>query len=88
MAKKSKQIYASIIEKIFESKFKPGVTEVDFERQDIVRFGKKLRIDLPKNLGDLIYSFRYRAAFPESIQTKAPKGKAWVIRSRGPSKQR
>src|SRR6266542_438786 len=88
MAKKRKQIYASIIEKIFASKFKPGMKEVDFEREDIVRFGRKLRIDLPKNLGDLIYSFRYRAAFPESIQSKAPKGQAWVIRSRGPSKYR
>jgi hypothetical protein len=88
MAKKRKQIYASIIEKIFESKFKSGMTEVDFEREDIVRFGKRLRIDLPKNLGDLIYSFRYRATFPASIRTKAPKGKAWVIRSRGPSKYR
>ncbi len=88
MARKRKQIYASIIEKIFESKFKPGMKEVDFEREDIVRFGKRLRIDLPKNLGDLIYSFRYRAAFPESIQSKASKGQAWVIRSRGPSKYR
>jgi hypothetical protein len=88
MAKKRKQIYASIIEKIFESKFRPGMKDVDFEREDIVRFGKKLKIDLPKNLGDLIYSFRYRAVFPESIQSKAPKGQAWIIRSRGPSKYR
>ena len=36
MAKKRKQIYASIIEKIFASKFKPGMKEVDFEREDIV----------------------------------------------------
>ncbi len=88
MVKKRKQIYASIIEKIFQSKFKPGVKEIDFEREDIVRFGKKLRIDLPKNLGDLIYSFRYRAAFPEFIQSKALKGKVWVIRSLGQSRYR
>jgi len=68
MAKKRTPIYASIIEKIFESKFRPGLKEIDFEREDIVRFGKKLNVDLPKNLGDLIYSFRYRAAFPEGIQ--------------------
>jgi hypothetical protein len=86
MAKKRKPIYASIIEKIFDSKFSPGVKEIDFEREDIVRFGKKLKIDLPKNLGDLIYSFRYRAAFPESIQSKAPKGQAWIIRPAGRAK--
>lgn len=88
MVKKRKPIYASIIEKIFESKFRPGLKEIDFEREDIVKFGKKLKIDLPKNLGDLVYSFRYRAAFPEGIQSKAPKGKAWIIRPAGRSRYR
>lgn len=88
MTTKRKPIYASIIEKIFESKFKPGLRELDFEREDIVKFGNKLRIDLPKNLGDLVYSFRYRAAFPESIQSKAGKGEAWIIRPTGRSKYR
>jgi hypothetical protein len=88
MAKKRKPIYASIIEKIFESKFKPGLKEIDFEREDIVKFGKKLKIDLPKNLGDLVYSFRYRAAFPAGIQSKAPKGQAWIIRPAGRAKYR
>jgi len=88
MATKRKQIYASIIEKIFKSKFRPGLREIDFEREDIVKFGNKLKIDLPKNLGDLVYSFRYRAAFPESIQSKAGKGEAWIIRPTGRAKYR
>jgi hypothetical protein len=88
MTKKRTPIYASIIEKIFESKFRPGLKEIDFEREDIVRFGKKFNVDLPKNLGDLIYSFRYRAAFPESIQSKAGKGQAWIIRPAGRAKYR
>lgn len=85
---KRRQIYASIIERIFESGFKPGLREIDFEREDIVKFGKKLRIDLPKNLGDLIYSFRYRASFPESIRLRAGKGEAWIIRPAGRGKYR
>ena len=44
---KRRPIYSSIIEKIFESKFRPGLKEIDFEREDIVRFGRQLRIDLP-----------------------------------------
>ncbi len=88
MATKRKQIYASIIEKIFKSKFRPGLRELDFEREDIVKSGNKLKIDLPKNLGDLVYSFRYRAAFPKSIQSKAGKGEAWIIRPIGRAKYR
>lgn len=81
-------IYAAIIEKIFLSKFKPGMKQVDFEREDIVKFGKQLKIDLPKNLGDLVYSFRYRAALPASLQSTAGKGEAWIIRPAGRGKYR
>ena len=62
--------------------------EVDFEREDIVRFGNELKIDLPKNLGDLVYSFRYRANLPESIKKLAPEGEAWLIRPTGRAKYR
>ncbi|MBM4048768.1 MAG: hypothetical protein FJ279_27000, partial [Planctomycetes bacterium] len=81
-------IYAAIIEKIFLSKFKPGMRQVDFEREDIVKFGKQLKIDLPKNLGDLVYSFRYRAALPASLQSTVGKGEAWIIRPAGRGKYR
>jgi hypothetical protein len=77
------RIYSSIIEKIFRAKFKAGMREVDFEREDIVKFGNELGVPLPKNLGDLVYSFRYRAALPRSIQSKAGKGKTWIIRPAG-----
>jgi hypothetical protein len=85
----SKQnIYASIIEKIFFSKFKKGVKEFEFERKDIVQFGNELKIDLPKNLGDLIYSFRYRASLPKTIQSHAGEEEMWIIRPGGRSKYR
>lgn len=82
------KIYSSIIEKIFRVKFKAGMREVDFEREDIVTFGNKLGVPLPKNLGDLVYSFRYRAALPRSIQSKAGKGKTWIIRPAGRARYR
>lgn len=80
---KSQGIYASIIEKIFFSKFQPEMKSLAFERQDILVAAKELGIDSPKNLGDLVYSFRYRAALPESIRTLAGKGESWVIRPKG-----
>ena len=45
-------------------------------------------VDLPKNLGDLIYSFRYRTVLPASILAEAPRGETWIIRSAGRSKYR
>lgn len=80
--------YAAIIEAIFLAKYEHGQSEVAFERQDIVASASKLHISLPKNLGDLIYSFRYRTALPESILTQAPKGETWIIRPAGRSKYR
>lgn len=77
--------YAQILEHIFLSKFKPGATEVQFERQDLEDVAATLGIELPKNLGDVIYSFRHRNELPESIASKAPAGKMWVITSRGRS---
>lgn len=75
--------YSAIIENIFLGHFKPGMTGFTFAREEIVTVARKLKIALPKNLGDVIYSFRYRAAFPASILDKAPKGLEWVIRPSG-----
>lgn len=77
--------YEKLIEDIFLTRFKPGMTEVPFEREDIERTAKKLKITLPKNLGDLIYSFRYRAKLPDAISSTAKLGKAWTIRPSGKS---
>ena len=78
--------YVKIIEAIFRSRYREGAEEDPFEREDIERAAKKLGVKLPKNLGDVIYSFRYRAALPESVRSKAPTGKEWIIRPAGPSK--
>ena len=85
---KSQNRYAAIIERIFKSKFKPGTTELDFVREEIVTVARELRINLPKNIGDLIYSFRYRAALPASIQKLAAAGQTWIIRPTGQAKYR
>lgn len=78
--------YSAIIEKIFFSKYEKGMREVPFEREEMERFASKLRIKLPKNLGDLVYSFRYRALLPESIASLAGEKETWIIRPTGRSK--
>ena len=80
--------YAAIIEKIFLTKFKRGMRDVEFKRDEIEKVARLLRIKLPKNLGDLIYSFRYRTPLPESIRSTAGQGKAWIIRPAGKAKYR
>jgi len=52
--------YSKIVERIFLEKYREGMNEFSFSREDIVRVAKKIGIKLPKNLGDVIYSFRYR----------------------------
>lgn len=77
--------YTKIIERIFFKHYREGKLEVPFEREDINRVAKELRVKLPKNLGDVLYSFRYRTDLPESIRKKAPKGMEWIIRPLGRS---
>jgi len=74
-----KNRYVRIIEKIFSSCYKKGDRKIIFSRDDIVKTAHELDVSLPKNLGDLIYSFRYRATLPESIRKRAPKGEEWII---------
>ena len=81
-------VYSAIIEKIFRSKFKAGMREVEFEREDIVKFADKLKVKIPKNLGDLVYSLRYRSPLPQSIKSTAGQGEVWIIRPAGKAKYR
>ncbi len=85
MAKSSGNRYQQLIEDIFFQYYKDGDTRVDFERVDLEKTSKKLGIELPKNLGDIIYSFKYRTALPDSIIGKASAEKEWVIKNVGRS---
>src|SRR4030042_2571997 len=75
--------YVQIIERIFSEHFQKGHTSFEFQREEIVKHASALGIKLPKNLGDLIYSFRYRVPLPETIASTAPKGKEWLINPSG-----
>ncbi|MGH9855977.1 MAG: endonuclease, partial [Blastocatellia bacterium] len=58
--------YAQIIESIFSKHHKRGADQFEFDREEFEAIARKLKIRLPKNLGDIIYSFRYRVALPDS----------------------
>lgn len=78
--------YAQIIERLFFSHYTKDATEVCFERKELESIAQELNINLPKNLGDIIYSFRYRVTLPETIRAKATPGKHWIIRPAGRSR--
>jgi hypothetical protein len=78
--------YAQIIESIFLAGYEDGAEEVAFDREDIVHHAETLGVDLPKNLGDVVYNFRYRRALPEAIRERAPEGLVWIIRPAGRAK--
>ena len=75
--------YSQLMETIFLARYREGANEVTFERSDIIATAAQLGIPLPKNLGDVLYTFRYRNALPESITAKAPPGAEWIIRPAG-----
>ncbi|WVN42569.1 endonuclease [beta proteobacterium MWH-UniP1] len=82
MAKKSANRYELLIEKIFQNHYKKQAT-FEFARSEIETEAANLKVTLPKNLGDLIYSFRYRNPLPKSISATAPKGQEWIIEAAG-----
>lgn len=80
--------YSRIIERIFFAHYKEGAREFEFDRREIETVAAELDIKLPKNVGDVLYSFRYRVALPQSILAKAPEGETWIIRPAGRSRYR
>ncbi len=78
--------YKALIEKIFfgaASAYKPGVTVIEFARDDLESAATDLGIKLPKNLGDVVYTLRYRAQMPQSILDTQPEGMEWIIEGAG-----
>lgn len=82
------QIYARIIENIFFAHYKRGVKDFEFDREEIQSAADALKIKLPKNLGDVIYSFRYRKDLPERIRATCSEGCTWIISGAGHGKYR
>ena len=75
--------YTRILEGIFLSKFREGATHLDFDRTDIQTAADTLGVKRPSNLGDVLYSYRYRQVTSAEIATRTPDGHEWIIRGSG-----
>lgn len=56
--------YQALIADIFFHFHKKGLTVIPFSRVELIATAEKLEIVLPKNPGDILYSFRYRNPLP------------------------
>jgi hypothetical protein len=81
-------MYSAVIAGVFLNHYSEGITEFEFDRAEIVTVAEKLNIERPKNLGDLIYSFKFRRSLPETITSTATGGLQWIIEGAGTSKYR
>jgi len=71
--------YEKILLKIFQNHYKKNLSEFEFDREEFISVATELGVKIPKNLGDLIYTFRFRSDLPEEITKTAPEGKFWRI---------
>lgn len=77
-------IYEIIITKIFEKKYTTDLEIINFSRDEISEICSEYNIRIPKNIGDLIYSYKCRRkSLPTSIKLTAPNDKEWIIRQNG-----
>lgn len=75
--------YKALIEKIFQDSYVSGADTVPFERTDLEAAAAALGVKLPKNLGDVIYSIRYRTPLPESVASTQSGGREWIVEGTG-----
>jgi hypothetical protein len=80
--------YQAILVKIFQGHYNSSENSFDFERSEIEIVADKLKIKLPKNIGDVLYSQRYRAELPKEIRSITPSGHEWVILPAGRGRYR
>ncbi len=78
--------YKALVERIFLDRYSKGAIEIPFERSDLTNAAADLGIELPKNLGDVVYSIRYRTPMPARVLATQPKGKEWIIEGLGRSR--
>ncbi len=85
-AAQSENRYRALIERIFVDRYRKGDLRVEFERDHLVATARRLGIAVPKNLGDVIYSIRYRMKLPEAVLKTQPPGMEWIIEGVGTAK--
>jgi len=86
--KRQRNRYDVIIEHIFLEHHNVGADSFEFTREEFETKAAQLGIRLPKNIGDVPYSFRYRKDLPDAITSTSPEGLEWIIEGAGRARYR
>lgn len=83
MAATSATAYDKIIESVFFSHYIPGARQFEFSRDELIEAANNLGVPIPKNPGDVLYSYRYsRRELPLRIR-KTAGDETWTIPGAG-----
>ena len=77
--------YDYLILWVFKKHYVAGDHVVRFNRSDFTVAARQLGVSLPKNIGDIPYTYRYRRPLPKAVSDCAPAGADWIITSTGQS---
>jgi len=80
--------YTKLLAAIFDSRYRQDGASFEFDRAELETAAARLGVALPKNLGDVLYAFRYRRAMPKTIAATAPEGLTWIIEPAGKARYR
>jgi len=71
--------YDQIIEKVFFDNYSENLNIIPFNREELAQACQNLEISRIKNLGDIVYSYRFRKELPDTIIKTAPQDYEWII---------
>ncbi len=57
--------------------------KISFDREELASASETLNIPRIKNLGDIVYSYRFRKDLPDAINETAQTGCEWIIMGAG-----
>ena len=78
--------YKRLLESIFFDHWREDAQEFEFAREELIATAEKMGMSLPRNLGDVVYSVRYRTPMPERVLQTQPTGREWIIEGAGRSR--
>ena len=80
--------YSALIEGVFFDNWSDGCSSFEFARSELETKATQLGIELPRNIGDVVYSIRYRSQLSASILQTQPADQQWIIEGAGRSRYR
>ncbi len=80
-------VYRKIILDIFDRHYNGG-DEFEFGRDEIAASARRCNVETPRNLGDVVYTFRYRRSLPKPILDSQPPDRHWLILGAGDARYR